>query len=258
MAQANIGSRRECEELIRQGRVKINGAVAELGAKADPQRDVIEFDGLALKLENQQKVYIAVHKPINVLSTDAPHKKDPRRTVRDLVPVEGHLFMIGRLDAESSGLMVLTNDGDLANRLTHPRYRHTKTYRVTVYGLPDPATIRQWEEGVFLPEESSKTAPCSVLIKKADKGLTVLEVVLTEGKKRQIRRVAAMLGFPVRHLTRTHIGQLALGTMSPGEWRELSQDDLQALRTPHPIVRKLRAASRKPNRRKRQGQNDRK
>ena len=240
MAQANLGSRRECEEWIRAGRVRVNGEVITLGAKADPEEDTLTVDGRTLRLENLRKVYIALNKPINVLSTDQPHKSDPRKTVRDLVPVEGHLFMVGRLDAESAGLMVLTNDGDLANRLTHPRYRHTKTYKVTVYGLPPSKVIEQWEQGIELPEEGM-TAPCSVRIKKADRGLTVLEVVMTEGKKRQIRRTAAQLGYPVRHLVRTHIGKLNLGTLRPGEWRELNEQDVKLLSTPDPILRTARS-----------------
>lgn len=243
MAQANIASRRECEELIRQGRVKVNGQVIELGAKADPAEDTIVVDGRTLRIEEQRKVYIALHKPINVLSTDEPHKSDPRRTVRDLVPLKGHLFMIGRLDADSTGLVVLTNDGDMANKLSHPRYRHTKTYRVTVYGMPDTKTLEQWERGINLPDEGM-TAPCTVRIVKAERGLSVLEVVMTEGKKRQIRRVAGALGFPVRHLVRTHIGQLSLGDLKPGEWRELNEIDVKALRTSDPDFRRVRSAAR--------------
>ncbi len=241
MAQANLGSRRECEELIRQGRVKVNGLVIELGAKADPAEDTIVVDGRTLRVEEQRKIYVAHHKPINVLSTDEPHKSDPRRTVRDLVPLKGHLFMIGRLDADSTGLVVLTNDGDMANKLSHPRYRHTKTYRVTVYGLPDTKSLEQWEKGIHLPDEGM-TAPCVVRVKKADKGLTLLEVVMTEGKKRQIRRVATSLGYPVRHLVRTHIGLLSLGELKPGEWRELNEAEVKALRTSDPSYRTVKPA----------------
>lgn len=241
MAQANIGSRRECEELIRQGRVRVNGQVIELGAKADPAEDTIVVDGRTLRVEEQRKIYIALHKPINVLSTDEPHKSDPRRTVRDLVPIKGHLFMIGRLDADSTGLVVLTNDGDMAHKLSHPRYRHTKTYRVTVYGMPDAKVIEQWERGIHLPDEGM-TAPCSVRMVKAERGLSVLEIIMTEGKKRQIRRVASALGFPVRHLVRTHIGRLSLGDLKPGEWRELNEADVKALRTSDPAFRSVRPA----------------
>ncbi len=244
MAQANIGSRRACEELIRQGRVRINGQVIELGTKADPQTDTIEVDGEKIMLGNRRKIYLALNKPLNVLSTTQKHRNDDRSTVFDLVPVDEQLFMVGRLDAESQGLMILTNDGELTNQLTHPRYRHTKTYKVTVYGMPDGSVLKQWEDGVYLPEDG-KTAPCSVQFVKASKGLTVLEIVMTEGKKRQIRRVASALGFPVRHLTRTHIGQFAMGDLRPGQWRELTPSEVQALKTPNTSIRQQSRARRR-------------
>jgi pseudouridine synthase len=157
-------------------------------------------------------------------------RDDERQTVYDLVPVEGHLFTIGRLDAESEGLIVLTNDGDLTERLTHPRYGHTKTYRATVYGLPTQETVEKWESGVYL--EEGKTAPCSVRIVKGAHDLTTLEIVMTEGKKRQIRRVASMLGHPVKRLQRTHIGKLAMGDLRPGEWRELDAKEIELMKIP--------------------------
>lgn len=237
MAQANIGSRRACEELIIQGRVRVNGQVAALGAKADPALDTIEVDGQKLAPEAQRKIYIALNKPKNVLSTTMAQKGDERQTVRELVPVQGHLFTIGRLDADSDGLIVLTNDGELVQKLTHPRYRHTKTYKVVVYGLPNAATLAKWENGVWL-EEDGMTAPCSVKVMKADKGFATLRITMTEGKKRQIRRTALLLGHPVRHLTRTHIGRLQLGTLRPGEWRELNESDLQLLKTSEPLARR--------------------
>jgi len=236
MAQAGLGSRRACEALISQGRVRVNGAVVGLGAKADPEADTIEVDGQRLRFDAQPRIYIALYKPRNTLSSTRARSDDGRRTVRDLVPVEGHLFMIGRLDAESEGLIVLTNDGALTNRLTHPRYGHTKTYRVVVHGLPTAETIQRWESGVFL-EDEGMTAPCRVRIVKGDRSLTTLEIVMTEGKKRQIRRVAAALGHPVHRLTRTHIGKLGLGNLRPGEWRELSPSDVQAMLTPHVTAR---------------------
>lgn len=231
MAQANIGSRRACEALIEQGRVRVNGQVVSLGAKADPATDCIEVDGEALKLQTEEKIYIALNKPRNILSSNAPQRGDARRTVRDLIPLEGHLFTIGRLDAESDGLVVLTNDGDLAHRLTHPRFGHTKTYRAVVHGLPSLATLNQWQSGVELPEDGM-TAPCVVRIAQGDKKLTTLTIIMTEGKKRQIRRVAAQLGHPIHQLTRTHIGKLGLGSLRPGDWRKLNAEDVRALSTP--------------------------
>jgi 23S rRNA pseudouridine2605 synthase len=228
MAQANIGSRRACEDLIRQRRVRVNGVIVDLGAKADPDKDVIYVDDQRLKFDKSPKVFIAVNKPKQVLSTTEPHEGDNRQTVRDLVPLQGHLFSIGRLDADSEGLMILTNDGEMANRLSHPRYRHSKTYKVIVEGLPVQATLDKWREGVYLPEDGI-TAPCTVEIVKGAKEQTILRVIMTEGKKRQIRRVAAQLGHPVIKLTRTHIGQLGIGELRPGEWRELEPHEVALL-----------------------------
>jgi pseudouridine synthase len=234
MAQAGIGSRRACEEIISQGRVRVNGKVIHLGDQADSATDLIEVDGVRLKVP-ERKLYIAFYKPRNVLSTDDPHEGDTRRTARDFLPFEEHLFSAGRLDADSEGLMVLTNDGELANRLTHPRYRHTKTYKVVVVGLPSRETIEHWEHGVLLEEEdgtTEMTIPCSVKVMDGGKVTSTLRIVMTEGKKRQIRRVAVQLGHPVRSLIRTHIGKFGLGTLHPGEWRELTAEDIQALKTP--------------------------
>lgn len=252
MAQANIGSRRACEEIISQGRVRVNGKVIKLGDQADPTTDIIEVDGTKIAFPDR-KIYIAFNKPRYVLSTDEPHEDDNRRTVREFIPHEGHLFNVGRLDADSEGLMVLTNDGGLANRLTHPRYRHTKTYKVVVTGLPTPETIARWEKGITLQDdetgESFTTAPCTVKVLDGGKE-TTLRIVMTEGKKRQIRRVALTLGHPVRSLIRTHIGGLPLGELRPGEWRELNPKDLKQLTTSSSDFRPpKRQSSRAPRRR---------
>lgn len=244
LAAANLGSRRAAEALIEQGRVRVNGRTASLGDKADPSIDVIEVDGQRLRFAEANKIYIALYKPKNVLSTSEPHRGDKRRTVHSMVPFKEHLFIVGRLDADSEGLVVLTNDGDLANRLTHPRYRHTKTYRVSVHGLPNAETIARWEAGVHL-EEGEKTAPCAVEIVRGSVNGSVLRVTLTEGKKRQIRRVAALLGHPVTRLVRTHIGQLSVQGLKPGEWRELTARDLAALRTPSPAIKRRIAGVRR-------------
>lgn len=239
MAQAGYGSRRACEEYIEQGRVRVNGEVITLGDKADPKTDTVEVDGQRLNIVQQKRRYIALNKPLNVLSTSKPSPKDDRRTVYDLVPADERLFMVGRLDAESEGLIILTNDGDLANRLSHPRYNHTKTYRVVVHGLPSKETIRQWEEGVFL-EDEGRTAPCSVQLKRGDKQYSTLQIVMIEGRKRQIRRVASQLGHPVHKLVRTHIGTCSLGGLRPGEWRDLTAGDLQALKSRAPEYNQIR------------------
>ena len=191
MAQADIGSRRKCEAIIRAGRVRVNGKVIELGASADPKKDVILVDGERLT-DAFEPLYIVVNKPKGVLSTNKAEKGDERPTIRDLVDAPGHLFTIGRLDADSEGLMILTNDGALANRISHPRYEHTKTYKVTVRGKVSKATVDAWESGIWL--DDSRTAACSVALLQSSKRSTVLRLVMTEGRKRQIKRVAATLG----------------------------------------------------------------
>ncbi len=235
MAQANIGSRRASEELIIQRRVRVNGEIATLGDKADPDVDVIEVDGQRLNFENR-KIYIALNKPLNVLTTSQPHHTDDRRTVLDLVPMpDQHIFTIGRLDADSDGLVILTNDGELANKLAHPRFRHTKTYRVVVEGLPTAETVEKWMRGgIFLTEEEGVTAPCYVRITKGSVKETVLRIVMVEGKKRQIRRVAAILGHPVLSLRRIALGMLELGELKPGEWRELRPQEVALLQSKAP------------------------
>jgi 23S rRNA pseudouridine2605 synthase len=240
MAEANVASRRGAEELIEQGRVRVNGKIATIGDKADPETDAIEVDGEQLRFSPQNKVYFALYKPRQVLTTSLPHRGDDRRTVLDLIPYKGHLFAIGRLDADSEGLVVLTNDGDLTQRLTHPRFHHTKTYKVTVHGLPTAEVVQRWEDGVWL-EDEGKTAPCSVTIAKGGVKESVLRIVMTEGKKRQIRRVALLLGHPVESLVRTHIGMLSIENLRPGEWRALTPREVHALSTPSPVLKELLA-----------------
>ncbi len=249
MAQANIASRRGAEAMIEQGRVRVNGKVIKLGDQADPRVDMIEVDGQKLAFSDA-KTYIAVNKPRNVLSTTDPHEGDTRRTVRDLIPVEGHLFSIGRLDADSEGLMVFTNDGELANQLSHPRYRHTKTYKVVVNGLPSLETLERWQKGITLVEEdgtSYTTKPCYVKITDGGRE-TTLRIVMTEGKKRQIRRIASLLGHPVISLVRTHLGRLQVGTIRPGEWRELDANDLKLLKMTAPEIGNISKAPNRPYR----------
>lgn len=232
MSQAGLASRRESEKMIQQGRVKVNGKVISLGDKADPQTDTITVDGQRIQLQGIEKVYYVVNKPVNVLSTNKRREGDDRMIVRDMIPYEGHLFTIGRLDAESEGLMVLTNDGDLTNKLAHPRYEHTKTYKVTVYGTPTEDVLEQWQNGVWL--EEGRTAPCYVklLDTNSASGTSTLRIVMIEGKKRQIRRVASKLGFPVRKLMRTHIGELGVGTLRRGEWYKLSEQEVAFMQQP--------------------------
>lgn len=248
MAQAGLGSRRSCEEIIAAGRVTVNGKIATLGMKAEPGRDRILVDGQPLKLA-EAPLYIAIYKPRNVLSTvSAP---DPRPTVRDLVDLPGHFYPVGRLDVDSEGLMLLTNDGELANRLTHPRYGHEKEYRVLVARRPDEEQLATWRRGVVL-EDGYRTAPAQVNTEQpSGKGMW-LRVILREGRKRQIRETGAILGLPVVKIIRVRIGSLYLGALKPKEWRFLTAQEITALKSDKPArkkpVSKTRPpASRKPN-----------
>ena len=245
MAQADIGSRRKCEKIISSGRVQVNGKVIGLGAKADPLKDVILVDGVRITT-SFDSICIVVNKPKGVLTTNRAEADDDRPTIRELVEVPGHLFPVGRLDADSEGLLILTNDGELANRLSHPRYEHTKTYKVTVKGKVTRETIEAWESGVWL--DDSRTAACSVRTLQSTKRSTVLRIVMLEGRKRQIRRVAMLLGHPVMRLVRTHIGQLGLGTLRKGAWYQLDEDEIQALQTPVRELAEIRRARRERKR----------
>ncbi len=224
LAAAGFGSRRACEELILAGRVEVNGkVVAELGARADTQQQEIRVDGEVLR--RQRLVYYAAYKPKGVISTSS----DPsgRARVTDLVPDKTRVFTVGRLDRESEGLVLLTNDGELANRLTHPRHGVEKIYQVQVAGKAEWEVIKQLKRGVYLAEGRAKVKHLKIL--KQHKQSTLLEMILDEGKNREIRRVLAHLGHKVQNLKRVAIGTLRLGTMIAGEYRPLTKDEIRRL-----------------------------
>ncbi|OGO06967.1 MAG: hypothetical protein A2Y73_09325 [Chloroflexi bacterium RBG_13_56_8] len=225
LARAGFGSRRACEELIRQGRVTVNGEVAQLGQKADLSRDDVALNGHSLRVDSR-RIYVALYKPPGVLS-DEGNKSGRVPIARDLVSLEGHVFPVGRLDLRSEGLMLFTNDGELAHLLAHPRYEHSKEYHVCVEGHPEEGVLHQWRSGVYLDDR--KTAPAEVSLLRREGECTWLRVVLREGRKRQIRRVAALLGHPVQWLIRVRIGPVRLGELKPGEWRYLSQREVEQL-----------------------------
>lgn len=226
MARAGLGSRRSNEKLIRAGRVRVNGRIAHLGDKADAEQDRIEVDGKLLSFD--PLVYIMLNKPKGVLSSTEDELHQERTTIRDLVDVPGHLYPVGRLDKQSEGLILLTNDGRLAHRLTHPRYEHPKVYQVVVTGQPDAKTVRQWAEGVYL--DGKRTAPAEITVQEQQKERTHLLITMREGRKRQIRRVAALLGYPVEALFRVQIGPLKMGDLPPGRWRHLTKTEVQSLK----------------------------
>src|SRR3972149_5255150 len=226
LAQAEYGSRRACEVFITAGRVRVNGAVAVLGQKADLSVDKVMVDGKTLA-QTESLTYIALYKPRNVIS--AAEGQDDRETVRDLIPVEGHLYPVGRLDFDSEGLILMTNDGELTNKLTHPRYGHEKEYRVLVASRPDEKQMDAWRRGVVL-EDGDKTAPAEVnFLSTSGKGAWI-RVVMGEGKKRQIRDVGRLLGLPVVKIIRLRIGTLKLGSLKPRQWRHLTENEVMELK----------------------------
>jgi 23S rRNA pseudouridine2605 synthase len=228
LARAGYGSRRSCEELISAGRVRVNGQAAGLGDKAEASRDKITVDGRPLK-PAESLLYVALYKPRGVISTVSD--PDLRPAVRDLVPVEGTLYPVGRLDYDSEGLVLMTNDGELANTLTHPRYEHEKEYRVLVARQPDPEQLNLWRRGVVL-EDGFRTGPAGVyVVSKHGKGAW-LDVTLKEGHKRQIREMGLQTGLPVVRIVRVRIGELKLGSLKPREWRYLTIQEVEALHKP--------------------------
>lgn len=230
LAAAGLGSRRGAEALLRAGRVRVNGRVARLGDAADPTHDAVTVDGQPLRLE--EKAYWRLHKPRGVVTT----RSDPsgRRTVIELLPGEVRrlrLYPVGRLDVDSEGLVLLTNDGALAQRLLHPSYGSEKEYVVEVRGAPSQDALQRLAEGFPLAAGERPTAPARVA--HAGRALhgrgTRLRVVLREGRKRQLRRAFAALGHPVERLRRVRIGPLRLGDLAPGEARPLTAAERTAL-----------------------------
>lgn len=228
LAHAGYGSRRACEDFIRAGRVRVNGQIASLGQKADPAIDTISVDGKTIAAA-ESLTYVALYKPRNVLSTVVKEKGDDRKTVRELVDLPGHLYPVGRLDYESEGLVLMTNDGDLTNRLTHPRYGHEKEYRVLLARRPDQDQLEAWKRGVIL-EDGYKTAPVEVRFESAQGKGAWVRVVMGEGRKRQIRETCKQLGLPVVRIIRVRIGDLRLGTLKAGQWRQLTANEVDALK----------------------------
>jgi pseudouridine synthase len=233
MARTNLGSRRACEVIILEGRVTINGRVAKLGDKADPATDHIEVDGRPLIDQDSSReglIYIALNKPRGIISSLEDELQEGRTTVRDLIQLDGaqHIYPVGRLDKQSEGLVLMTNDGALAHRLTHPRYGHEKVYDVLVEGRMADRQLDQWRRGVMLDDRITAPAPIEV-VERSDES-TRLRIVLREGRKRQIRRVAAALGHPVRRLIRERIGSLSLGDLQPGQWRMLTEGEVRKLK----------------------------
>lgn len=220
LARIGIGSRRTCENLIAAGRVTVNGERAVLGRRVDPDRDVVAIDGAVTGIR-PGLVHLLLNKPAGVVTTaDDPQG---RPTVVSLVPDDPRVFPVGRLDMDTEGLLLLMNDGDLAHRLTHPSFGVEKEYIAHVDGEPSRAALRRLREGIEL--DDGMTAPARVALVAP----SIVRLTIHEGRNRQVRRMCEAVGHPVRRLIRTRIGPLADRRLKPGQWRELTGDELRAL-----------------------------
>lgn len=228
LAEAGVASRRASERLIIQGRVKVNNKVVhKLGTKIDPQKDKVEVDDKVCNAIPKD-LYILLNKPVGVVTT----VKDPhgRPTVIDLIKgIDQRVYPVGRLDMDSEGLLILTNDGRVTYKITHPKYEIEKTYEVLVKGIVDNKKIKTLETGVKLTD--GITSPAKVKILKTNKNSTLLQIIIHEGKNRQVRRMCEAVGHPVLLLKRTHIGKLSLKGIKSGKWRHMTDEEIKYIKS---------------------------
>jgi pseudouridine synthase len=224
LARAGFGSRRSCEELIAAGRVEVNGRVATLGDRVDPEADEVRVDGRGISVDPSLR-YLALHKPRGVTTTlRDPHAE---RDLRGLLPKGPRVFPVGRLDRETEGLLLLTNDGALAHRLAHPRHGVEKEYLAEVEGVPTERQLARLRRGVALDDGLAR--PVSVRAAGRTGGRGAVRLVLAEGRKREVRRLLDAVGLPVRRLVRTRVGPVRLGRLRSGELRDLAAEEVRAL-----------------------------
>jgi 23S rRNA pseudouridine2605 synthase len=228
LAHAGVCSRREADQWIREGRVKVNGrAVDELGLKVDPARDRVEAGGRAVRPAQEQPVFLLLNKPAGPVVT----VKDPfgRPTVMDLLPkLPARVYPVGRLDADSQGALLFTNDGETAFRLTHPKHGVAKVYDVRVEGEPSEGEIKKLETGIFL--EGRKTAPARLRVLRRGSHWALLQIRIHEGRKREIRKMFEAMGYPVTSLVRVEFAGLTLEGLRPGQWRYLKKAEVERLK----------------------------
>jgi pseudouridine synthase len=228
LSSAGVASRRGAEELIAQGRVTVNGRIARIGESADPEAgDVVLVDGRPLARRSVDHQYIAWHKPRGVVTSMRSTHGEP--TVGDLLSLDRGVFPVGRLDRESSGLLLLTDDGAWGNLVTHPRYGVEKEYVTLVRGAPDSQVVRELERGIVLPD-GTRTAPARVRRISENGHTSTLSITVIEGKKRQIRLMAAAVGHPVLELARIRIGPVRLGALREGQSRALTYQEVDGIR----------------------------
>lgn len=234
LASCSVASRRKCEELIEAGAVKVNGRIARLGDKVSPH-DKVTVHGRRVVQKKDRLVYVALHKPRGFITTMQDERG--RKCVRELVEDVGErIFPVGRLDRDSEGLLLMTNDGELTNRVTHPSHHVAKVYRVTVNPDVSEEKLDIMRTGVEL--DGHPTAPAEVSILARDPARTVLQITIREGRNRQIRRMCEALGLTVKRLKRTAVGPIKLGMLHPGNWRYLTPEELDRLKSAVGMERK--------------------
>ena len=227
MAKCGIASRRKSEEIILQGKVKVNGnIVKELGVKIDPDKDTIEIEGNILKLE-ENKVYILLNKPVGYITTMSD-EFNRKKVIDLLIDIKERVYPVGRLDYDTSGLLLLTNDGDLAYKLTHPKYEVEKKYIAKVKGIPTEKELSQFRNGLQIEDYVTSKAKIKIIDREKDN--STLEVVIHEGKNRQVRKMCSKIGHQVVELKRVEMGDIKLGDIKEGKWRHLNPREVDYLK----------------------------
>lgn len=233
LAECGVASRRKCEELIEQGKVRVNGKIATIGDKADPKHDTITVSGKKI-VRQKTFTYIMLHKPRGFITTmnDEMNRKCVAQLIKD---VPARVYPVGRLDRDSEGLLLFTNDGAFANAMTHPSRHVPKTYRVTVRPSITQEQLTALTEGIII--DDAKTAPAEVHVITQEENRVVLEIILYEGRNRQIRKMCEEIGLEVARLRRIAVGSVKLGMLKQGDWRDLTEDEVRKLQLAAGMIR---------------------